>query len=447
MPSNNPDTVIRSGTLPNGVRQRTRSQGGSQYWADSYYAQVLAPTTRYRYVNTGPSTITWEIGPKWDGYHDHLQWKRCFHTRESHISGGLTSVEFEQAWGRGFAVWQTRFPYRMSTVMPKPDSLEPAEAMLDEARANLEDKFDLNTKDRVMGYSYVLDLLPFLGAFTRASSVLNNIGRWAAKRYRSYRSRPFWSVVQDAINADLINRFVIQTTIQDTKNILDSYDRCVRTFQTMHKRNMELTTLTGRASTSSVTSQYSTYLEDPFNPGDASITGIACKNMTTARAMVRAVVELRYNTQRADPLAWIAAQLGISTPLESVWDKIPFSFVIDYFFKVGDFISEVSDQYTSQEGLVGKLAAVRMCWATLECANERILDASGASITFNRYRYDRVNSFVKGQAKLTSSVFSRFPYEMMARNGFWDKGGLWDPHLSSVRKRTLIELGVKLKLR
>lgn len=447
MSSDNLDSVKGSGTLPAGTRQHTRSKGGTQYWADSYRAEVLAPTTRYRYVTTGPSTITWEIGPKWDGRHGHLRWKRCFHSRESHVSGNLTSVEFNQAWGRGPAVWQCRWPYRMPTSVSSPSSLEPAMNLLADASASLEEQFDLNTKDRVMGYSYVLDLLPFIGAFTRASSILNNIGRWAAKRYRSYRTRPFWSVVQDAINADLINRFVIQTTIQDTKSILDSYDRCVRTFQLMHKRNSELTTLTGRASNTSVVSRYDTDLEDPYNPSDASISSIACTNTTTACAMVRAVVELKYNTLRADPLAWIAAQLGISTPLESIWDKIPFSFVVDYFFRVGDFISEVSDRYTSQEGLVGQLAAVHMCWATVECANERVLDASSATLRFNPYRYDGCKSFTKGQASSISSIFSRFPYEMSPQNGFWDKGGLWDPHLSSVRKRTLIELGVKLKWR
>jgi hypothetical protein len=54
----------------------------------------------------------------------------------------------------------------------------------------------------------------------------------------------------------------------------------------------------------------------------------------------------------------LANQLGLLNPLSTAWELVPFSFIVDYFVNVGDFLSGISDfaglsltdAYTSTKG-------------------------------------------------------------------------------------------------
>lgn len=374
--------------------------------------------------------ISYDDGPQY--FQSHCNWKRCIHVKENAPStpcvAGLardTSFSDRVAFQGFMAPFVSSVPSIDWTVVRA-------------AAGNLQEKVDLNTQDRTMAYSYVVDLLPLLGPFTRASSILNKIGKWAIRHGHNLRKRPFTTVIQDVIKGDLINRFVVQTTVQDTKHILDVWNQLARTWDKIHTRNVEPTTLTGRASSMhEIDSGTDNIPYPPYPWNSGGNVSYVIERGTTAKVI--ATLRLHYNTDKADPIKWIAAQLGISTPLESLWDKIPFSFVVDYFFRVGDAINEFGSRYTSQEGLKGTVLDVLSSWACVTAAHrKRCVDVEP---WVSGWRPSESQSYVVFGTS-GSSTFVREPIDCRTESGFWDKGGFWNPQLSSVRKRTLLELGL-----
>lgn len=386
---------------------------------------------RYTWDQTSTSEdLVYADGPKYIDHHSN--WKPCTHVKQNFCeipcgAGIARDTQFSE-----IVAYQC---YLQPFITNVPDI---DWSIVRSAALDLNDKFDLNAKDRLMSYSYVADLLPFAGAALRASSVLNRIGKWATRLGRNLKHRPFTVVLKEAIQADLINRFVVQTTIEDTKNILDIWNQMASTWDKLHRRNWEPTTLTGRAT--SIHDVGSGTEKLPYPPYPWNSGGNAqyvVQRGTTAKVV--ATMQLAYNTEQADPMKWVAAQLGITTPLESIWDKVPFSFVVDYFFRVGDAINYFGDKYTSQDGLRATVSHIFSCWAMARAVHVKRCIAYEPWIAGTRP--SMCNGYlVSGETG--SSIFIRKPIDCTTESGFWDKGGFWDPHLSSVRKRTLLELGL-----
>jgi len=382
--------------------------------------------------------IDYQDGPKYVDFHSN--WKRCSHMK-SYVASGLAAT-IRSYVPRTWPVYTEVEQHCPISFVPslKPESISGVNNhVTNTAVALLQDKFDLNCKDRVLGYSYALDLIPYLGAFLKASSVLNRIGRWAAKRGRAYRDRPFTTVIYDAMRADLINRFVIQTTIAETRQILTVYERCTRAWEQAHLRNTGWTTLTAQATTSKIIETGQSSVKSTKDNLDWPRAVWGWDHIIGVTSKVHAVLRLEYDIAKADPVKWVARALGITTPLESAWDKIPFSFVCDYFFRVGELIEYISDKDTSQDGLVGKVCDIAHVWATSESrdAYETIRNSGyvtpGAS-------YTRLLKVEFSDSCYQTSEFYRGPIDMSDSSGFWDKGGFWRPRLSSTRKRTLLEM-------
>lgn len=400
-------------------------------------------TLTYRLQGNVSERIEYDDGPKYVDFHSN--WKRCSHIK-NHVFSGIAATLHTRMhyWGPPFST------SKIVQYCPVDTSREFNPAIIagvdnhvtNEAVALLQDKFDLNCKDRVLAYSYALDLIPLLGPFLKASSVLNRIGKWAAKRGRAYRRRPFTMVVTDAMRADLINRFVIQTTVAETRLILTVFERCQRAWEQAHQRNNGWTTLTAEASSGRITEtgqagckSYAGNLSWPsVKWGYNRKLGVTSK--------VHAVLKLEYDIAKADPVKWVAQALGITTPLESAWDKIPFSFVCDYFFRVGELISEVSHMDSSQDGLYGKVCDIAHVWAT-STSFDRIstIEGTGSVQPYNTSTFG-VDKVEFGASHYQSSLFYRGPIDLSSSSGFWDKGGFWNPRLSSTRKRTLLEMAL-----
>jgi hypothetical protein len=163
-----------------------------------------------------------------------------------------------------------------------------------------------------------------------------------------------------------------------------------------------------------------------------------------ARVKLCLRAKVRYNLQEADPIRWVAHALGIDTPFESLWDKVPFSFVCDYFFRVGEFIQYLGDR-AGQDGLRAKVADVAGLWAQ-EAVQAYALLRNPHGFVYEPRQITRPVYDWKSDSviKLTGNrYYRRFPLEFSSESGFWDKGGLWSPTLSSVRKRTLLELAIQ----
>lgn len=393
-------------------------------------------------INVSES-IEYDDGPKYVDFHSN--WKRCSHMKNQVFSGIAATYDARMHyWGDP----NSTASIEQYCPVTSPVDFNPAviagvnNHVTNQAVALLQDKFDLNCKDRVLAYSYALDLIPLLGPFLKASSVLNRIGKWAAKRGRAYRRRPFTMVVTDAMHADLINRFVIQTTIAETRLILTVFERCQRAWEQAYQRNQGWTTLTAEAGTSKITATgtasckaYAGNLKWPtVRWGYNRKLGVTSK--------VHAVLKLEYDIAKADPVKWIAQALGITTPLESVWDKIPFSFVCDYFFRVGELISEVSHIDSSQDGLYGKVCDIAHVWAVSKSFDMiSTIDGTGQVLPYNTSTF-AIDKVEFGASHYQSSLFYRGPIDLANSSGFWDKGGFWNPRLSSTRKRTLLEMAL-----
>lgn len=383
--------------------------------------------------NFGSRIISYEAGRRYNG--SHCRWKRCSQVNLARPSGNCATTVYRD-WAGKIRTWICHVPGRNEpyginlTTVPMHNG-----AALQAAVDNLHEKLDLNCNERVMSYSYVLDLIPLLGPFLKASSVLNKIGRWATTLGRDLKKRPFTTVLQEASKADLLNRFVVQTTIQDTKNILDVYDRCVRAFTSAHRRNMEPTVLTGTSFIGTTGNWFNAGYELPQNSQASGV--VRCRRRQGTTAKVVSVMRLFYNTEQADPARWVAHALGIDTPLESVWDKIPFSFVVDYFFRVGEFIDTIGERY-GQDALRAKVLDISECWAMLKTQN--VYEWVPGSMPSMHPYHGTIISFKGAAGSCGSTRFDRFPIALSDSSGFWDKGGFWSPRLSSVRKRTLLEL-------
>lgn len=397
---------------------------------------------RYKTMHT-KDVIIYDDGPKYvDG---HCTIKNCEHLRSFsatvkpvfHTHG--TYKWWQPAGTSKIWSWDCFIPNHYFTP-PKVVPPAPPE-LLASLREGIQKKIDLNCHDRVMAYSYVLDLIPMIGALTRASSTLNKVGKWVGKTRRSLKRKPFTTVLREAAKADLLNRFVVQTTIQDTKAILDAYDRCVRTIATASHRNEVPTVLTASATAGEYGStSRTTFVEGNGDPR-WSFTCDVCQAITH-RATAHVVADVRYNTRDADPVKWYMHALGIDTPLESIWDKIPFSFVVDYFFRIGDFINYIGD-HKGQKALMGNVVRVYESYITqTSCAGEHYSNLHGWNV--------RTSDMENNEAKFNEGTIGVIQFSrtnnvgVLTKLGFWDKGGLWNPHLSSVRKRTLLELGLLL---
>lgn len=369
----------------------------------------------------------------------NLTWKPCCHVvtarpAEAHV------VTYQN--GKTFYDIVLRAPVYNPVVPNAPSSL------YEEAYSSMLEEIDLNCHDRVMMYSYIADLMPFLGVFTRASSVLNKIGRWVSRTQRSLRHRPFTEVMKLVISGDLINRFVVQTTVKDTVDILNVYDRCLRAFQMANLRNQAPTVLTSSASSKTEGSTSSYTLGRGYDAyggiiaPNAHVRSIsAMRRLTTSFSLqLKARMMVKYDTATADPFRWVVHALGIDTPLESVWDKIPFSFVVDYFFRVGELIETLGER-SNQYGLQGRICSIDGVWEML---------STQVGYHYSDLSVDAESPWVTGwDGDFTNTlsghkVFTRSPGSLPKAVGFWDKGGLWKPHLSSVRKRTLLELGFQV---
>lgn len=400
---------------------------------------VGSTTYHNRTTQRDVERIVYDAGPRY--LNGSCNWKRCDHTSSAPRVGG--SIQFEGSSSSGW--YHGWFVPRYGSFLDlggSPINLSDSEwddltrSCCDEIQA----KLDLNCQDRVMGYSAAIDLLPFIGAATRLSSTLNRAARKLMKRFGSTSvRRNIYEVIRLLISGDLINRFVIQTTIQDAHAVMNVFDRCLSTWETAYRRNNEVTVLS--SSNSVITKEFSTTtnrLDYPPNFADAGAKADVHK-YSECTATVQCRGQLVYKLSEADPIRWIAHALGIDTPLESIWDKIPFSFVVDYFTRVGEFFNEVGNRY-GQDALRASIANISDMWLMTTCHSRT--DWTARDPRCNRW----MTIHLVGNKLSTTGyrTFRRVPILMRTSSGFWDKGGLFDVRLSSVRKRTLLELAIQI---
>lgn len=417
--------------------------GGYQYTStsltmgDSY--TVVVPGTSVPGLS---STITYQDGPKFNhsASVSRLNWKECHHTFAGNRIGVRNSWT---AWQRRYAgrTWRTSGNGYVQVSGPTGAPPEWNQQLILSLVDEIYDNIDLNCNEAVMCYSAVLQAVPMLGAVTKINTILR---RFAKELSKSMRRKPFTTCIKQLISADFVNRFVIQTTLDDIRTVADSTNYVLKTIELCRARNAEEATVleakkTIRSDPSFTFSDTDklwctgrTWISSRFTGTDSTVTDVKVK----CRA------KLRYNTEAIDPIKLWAAKVGLTRPLESVWDMVPFSFVADYFLRTGDFLTHLSNQMSSQDGLAGKVLSMESPWVMSKLYSERAVMAA----PFVRDDGDIRWTCNGGTSRFITGTFDRQRLDSTYVRGFWDRGGLWAPRLSSTRLRTMFELWLQAKM-
>lgn len=398
----------------------------------------------YTSYTEGAATISYDDGRKLPS--GHWPWKKCVHTCTNAFRGeAFRSHLLDVNSARGFfqEYWHEGKP--SSPYISRPTSL-PTNPW-DSSTANaLLSQIDLNSGESTLLYSGILQAVPLVGGALKFTSVLNKA---AKKLSKSFRKQPFTTVVKTLISADFIDRFVISPTIDDARRFMDATNYVLRTLETAQERNASRFAL---QASSSLTHQHK-----ERTVTQSSVSGLGGYNLletldvqTVSKAFI--LLEAKYDIGGLSPIKLWARRVGLTRPLDSVWDLVPFSFVIDYFTRAGDFISHLSDEMSSVEGLKGVITKVHDMWGSVE---NRVLTQWTA--THNYWPrvprgYTRTMAvFESGRRTMKSSRYERFripdPYgyllQLQATPEDWLSLNL---ELSSTRKRTIAELIIQAKL-
>jgi hypothetical protein len=299
------------------------------------------------------------------------------------------------------------------------------------------DQLDLNCEDSVLLYSGILQAVPLVGGAFKFVSVMNQ----AAKRLsKSFKKKPFTTVVKTLISGDFIDRFVVRPTIDDARKFLDASNYVLRVIDTAYSRN---------AAPSTLKAETTTTLSDSTSSFSMSPTSIATAYVNTRvvrerRTQAFGLFQMAYNTKAISPIKLWATRVGLYGPLESAWDLVPFSFVIDYFSRAGEFISDLTRQLSSQDGLKGRITNVYGFWgATSETVRaEFTLDR-----VVPRNSYVHVYNVIPGKETRVWQRYDRFELSPDALNQTIRESRSflqWD--MSLTRYRTLAQLFLQKRL-
>lgn len=386
---------------------------------------------------TSEQEITYSDGPKYS--HDgRLNWKTCTHQKGTQVSGTVASTT-------GFNTWYNEW-HRFGADVTSPKFINiPTGSSAQQAQQQAWDKYwaslDLNCRNRVLAYSAVIQLIPMLGTALKVTNALKRISKQVG---RTLRRKPFAEVIRDLIQRDLITRFVIQPTIADMNMLRDAHCYVLRVLETAHTRNAMPYQFTGTgysgAQDSRQTCAWSYRLNSYFR------TRVDCEEMRFGgvESTLRILSQVYYDVHTVKPLELWLARCGLSTPLDAAWDLIPFSFVVDYFFRIGDFIEQVSTKSTSQDGLKGRVGRIYGAWFCEKAGQWNVYRPNGEILFEGGHAYHSVSTEKGTQTFTKDLIFKRFPAPMLGESRFWDNPLLNANGLSTTQKRTLVELAIQL---
>lgn len=392
---------------------------------------------------TGRNRIEYSTNPPL--YGGKWPWNTCTHYREHAVNPYLGTCFWDRYEPRGgYGTRCLSHIYDMDIAAPAlPQGSYNANAPL-----GVLDQLDLNSRENVLLYSGIVQAIPLLGSVLKLNSICRKIIKNTSK---SFRRKPFTTVIKSLISADFIDRFVISPTLDDAKRFQDACDYTLRVMQTLRDRHEHITPLSH---------EYREVLTESSGTKAVGIPGrnssVNCSYVKRTELISKAfcIMEVRYNMTAVAPLKVYAQRVGLSRPLDSIWDLVPFSFVADYFFRSGDFVQEVSDRMSEVEGLKGKIARIYDLWGSFErkSSYRQTVTGFGVRPTFSWGEWAVAPTLRPSVGVASRSYYSRFriPDPMAYFNSLWQPSESWGSinfDLSLTRKRTLAELFIQAKLR
>lgn len=393
------------------------------------YVQVT-----YRDVNEYYETVPGQLdrieypsGPKYSN--GRCNWKPCTHIWTNVQAGVFGSCSFLDDRNGAEGTVTTRHPMSVS-----PPSGEWDQGIV----ADLINQVDLNCTDSVLLYSGILQAVPLLGGALKFNAIMRKLAKQLKK---DFQRKPFTTVIKSAISLDFIDRFVVSPTIDDARKFLDATNYVIRVINTARERSSHPTALQASRvqQIDSQTSDISFALPYTRWSGRRKTD----KTITSKGFML---LDVRYDAGAIDPIKLWASRVGITKPFESAWDLVPFSFVVDYFTRAGDFISKLSEEMSRQEGLSGTISGILDCWGSVKREGRIIETCTG--INGHPNYFFRVRNRQYGETSVSSGFYSRFPIASIGNliNSLESSNNLFDVKLSKTRIRTLLELWLQAKL-
>jgi hypothetical protein len=398
----------------------------------------------------GGETIVYPKGPKFvNGGLTSLNWKTCLHSKDTVSSGRYGSYTgFNSHVYKRYRWWTLleRNPGLLNNTNPNIRVPEHDPQLTQTLADEIFNNIDLNCQESVMCYSAVLQAIPLVGSAVKLSTVLNQIGK---NLLRSWRRRPFTTVIKSLISGDFINRFVVQTTLQDMRMVANSTNYVLKTLMTASQRNNEEYTVLESTKTLDdiKESTQGSIRIFPTSPSGPIVQPYTFRKGTAVTQKLKWIAKLRYNLDIVSPIQLWATRVGLTKPLESFWDMVPFSFVVDYFLRTGEFLSHLSNEVSSQDGLRGLVASMGRPWIMEK--RSAFTEIKTESLTREWPQSGWETSYLvapSSTARRESCVFTRDPETYIDLSGFWDRGGLWAPQLSFTRTRTMGQLWLQAKL-
>lgn len=390
------------------------------------------PSNTYRrsYV-AGAETIQYSEGPQYSG--GHCNWKYCKHEYGLRASFG-GSVYTEYSINPSYHVYGVGDAGLGPLSAPTVDCPSASSVF-----SKIWDQLDLNCHDSVMLYSGILQAIPLVGGAFKFVDVMNRLGR---KLTRDFKKKPFTTVVKSAISLDFVDRFVVKPTIDDARKFINAHNYVINVMNTMYERSGMLPTAYEMQSSVQevhASSAYSCSPAQPSTPIEIKLTGDRTER-SVGQTNVYVLANVAYNTAAADPIKLWATRLGVNRPLDSFWDLVPFSFVVDYFTRAGEFVSSVGDRITEQDALRGVIQKIHGCWCTQKVTRERVANFTGCTVGWGTNTL-----FQPGTARTSRGSFHRFPCSSLD-TAPEDPSGFFRLDLSTVRARTIAELILQMKV-
>lgn len=306
--------------------------------------------------------------------------------------------------------------------------------------AGIWDQLDLNCHDSVLLYSGILQAIPLLGGCFKFASVMNSLGK---KITRGLRKQPFTTVLKSAISLDFIDRFVVSPTIDDAQKFINAHNYVINVLNSAYERSGQLP-VAYRMSQKDMRST-TTRTSSTVRGWGSGFSGVRFEGLQTREAGfqtdIAVLASAAYNTSAISPLKLWAARCGVTKPLDSAWDLVPFSFVIDYFSRAGEFIAGAGAKLSDQDALRGRLQKVYGCWSMRTTIQRETFTADSAFSLDN----SPIVSFVPGTSSARTGSFIRSPLNPLTEPE--DPKGFFRLDLSPTRVRTLGELFIQAKMR
>lgn len=376
------------------ARQRDYSYTDISTTSGTHYAQTSQFANGENKIDY--STDRTKIG-KWP-------WQRCVHTCKDNWDGKF-AVDFSCTAQNSSQSDTLVFKNKEAYSVP-PERLGADPGWNASVMQGIMSQLDLNKGESCLMYANVIQALPFLGGALKMTSILNQ----AAKRLsKSFRRKPFTTVVKSLISLDFVDRFVISPTIDDARKFATACNYVRNKLDTAEERNSHRFALESELE-SVFKDKESTFSigQKSFGNGWSGIGHHRYRTRSVDKAFM--LLEATYSTDALTPFRLWANRTGFTRPLDSVWDLVPFSFVIDYFFRTGDFISALSDEMSTDEGLRGTITKIHGCWGSHLYESSVETWADGISFAGGS-RYPRILSreCLTNKTFVRTSTYKRFP--------------------------------------